>query len=43
MSRYIPDRGDVINLSFDPALGREQNSLATGCLPEELPWLRSTK
>ena len=24
MSQYIPDRGDVINLSFDPALGREQ-------------------
>lgn len=24
MSRYTPKRGDIINLSFDPALGREQ-------------------
>jgi len=24
MSRYVPKRGDIIKLSFDPALGHEQ-------------------
>jgi mRNA interferase MazF len=42
-SKYVPERGDVVKLNFDPTLGREQAGYRPALIITRQPFNRSTQ
>jgi mRNA interferase MazF len=43
VSKYVPERGDIVKLNFDPPLGREQAGYRPALIITRQPFNRSTQ